>query len=364
MRFYIIAGEASGDLHASNLVKAMKQIQPGTEFRGFGGDLMRNAGVQLVKHYRETAFMGFTEVVMNLRKIFGFINLCKEDILNWKPDAIILIDYPGFNLRIASWGKQKGFRIFYYISPQVWAWKSSRVRQIRQNVDRLFVILPFEKEFYKKWNYDVEFVGHPLLDAIADFSASAFKTQNEKPVVALLPGSRKQEIKKILPVMLEVIPLFTQYQFITAGVSSVGKTFYDELISGKSTQLVFDETYALLSSSKAAIVASGTATLETALFNVPEIVCYKGSAVSIWIGRRLVSVPFISLVNLICEKEVVKELIQNDFNPKNLQAELSSLLNDENCRQQIFAGYTLLREKLGNAGASKKVAEKILASFS
>ncbi|MGB3077071.1 MAG: lipid-A-disaccharide synthase, partial [Chitinophagales bacterium] len=258
MRFYIIAGEASGDLHAANLVKAMSKLQPESLFRGIGGDLMKQEGVELVKHFKETAFMGFWEVFKNLRKILGFIEIAKKDILAWKPDAVILVDYPGFNLRIASFAKEKHLKVFYYISPQVWAWKASRVRKIKRDVDHLFVILPFEKEFYKKWNYEVTFVGHPLLDATEKFIHQPINLQLEKPVVALLPGSRKQEIGTILPVMLDIIPHFPDVQFVLAGVNSIDENFYREIIGKADVQLLFNQTYALLSQSKAALVTSGT----------------------------------------------------------------------------------------------------------
>lgn len=357
MRIYIIAGETSGDLHASNLVKAFKRLQPDASFRGLGGDLMQQQGVELLRHYKETAFMGFWEVIKNLRKILGYIDLCKKDILGWKPDAIILVDYPGFNLRIAEFAKQQGLRVFYYISPQVWAWKSSRVKKIKRDVDRMFVILPFEKEFYAKWNYHVEFVGHPLLDAISDHSFDKeVKIREAKPVIALLPGSRKQEIAKVLPVMLEIVSSFPAYQFVIAGVNSIEESFYRELINDKNCQLIFNQTYPLLSQSKAALVTSGTATLETALFNVPEVVCYKGSPLSFWIGKQLVDVKYISLVNLILDQPLVKELIQQDFTPANLKVELHKILLDENRRTQLMTGYQQLKGILGGAGASEKTA--------
>ncbi|MBK9730212.1 MAG: lipid-A-disaccharide synthase [Chitinophagaceae bacterium] len=360
MRFYIIAGEASGDLHAANLVKAMSKLQPESLFRGIGGDLMKQEGVELVKHFKETAFMGFWEVFKNLRKILGFIEIAKKDILAWKPDAVILVDYPGFNLRIASFAKEKHLKVFYYISPQVWAWKASRVRKIKRDVDHLFVILPFEKEFYKKWNYEVTFVGHPLLDATEKFIHQPINLQLEKPVVALLPGSRKQEIGTILPVMLDIIPHFPDVQFVLAGVNSIDENFYREIIGNADVQLLFNQTYALLSQSKAALVTSGTATLEAALFNVPEVVCYKGGAVSFWIGKQLVDVKYISLVNLILNQPLVKELIQQEFTASNLITELSELLYDQNRRDSVLKGYELLKEKLGRSGASVNTAELIL----
>lgn len=360
MRFYIIAGEASGDLHAANLVKAMKNINPSATFRGIGGDLMKEEGVELVKHFKETAFMGFWEVIKNLRTILGFIELAKNDITQWKPDAIILVDYPGFNLRIAAFAKEQQYKVFYYISPQVWAWKASRVKKIKRDVDELFVILPFEKDFYRKWNYDVTFVGHPLLDATDKFIQQKITFRSDKPVVALLPGSRKQEIGKMLPVMLGVIPHFPQVQFAVAGVNSIEESFYRELIGNSDVTLLFNQTYTLLSHSKAALVTSGTATLETALFNVPEAVCYKGSAVSFWIGKQLVDVKYISLVNLILDQPLVKELIQQDCTVRKLTTELKQLLDDDVRRKELLDGYVMLKEKLGGQGASEKTARLIL----
>jgi lipid-A-disaccharide synthase len=364
MKFYIIAGEASGDLHASNLVKEMKILQPDLTFRGFGGDRMKEAGVELVKHYRETAFMGFWEVVKHLRKIFGFIDLCKKAIEQWKPDALILVDYPGFNLRIAEWAHRNGYKIFYYISPQVWAWKESRVKKIRRDVDKMLVILPFEKDFYRKWKYEVEFVGHPLLDAIKGFQTEDLRLKTNKKVVAVLPGSRKQEIASMLPIMMEVVHDFPEYQFVIAGLNSVDRHVYEEIISGKNVALVFDQTYSLLSQAHVALVTSGTATLETALFNVPQVVCYRGSALSYFIARRLVDVKYISLVNLVLDHPLVKELIQQDLTGENLREELHHLLNDENRRKELAAGYAELKEKLGGEGASQRAARIIFAHTS
>lgn len=359
MKYYIIAGEASGDLHASNLVSAMRKNDSSDLFRGFGGDRMKEAGVELVKHYRETAFMGFWEVVKHLRKIFGFIDLCKKDIEQWKPDAVILVDYPGFNLRIAEWAHNAGYKIFYYISPQVWAWKESRVKKIKRDVDKMLVILPFEKDFYHKWNYEVEFVGHPLLDAIKDFKTEDLRLKLRGKVIALLPGSRKQEIATMLPIMLQIVNDFPDYQFVIAGLSSVDRHVYDEIITGKNVGLVFDQTYALLSHADAALVTSGTATMETALFNVPQVVCYKGSALSYFIARQLVDVKYIALVNLVLDRPLVKELIQQDLTRENLRSELQHLLTDENRRKEIAAGYDELKDKLGGEGASLRAAHII-----
>lgn len=365
MKFYIIAGEASGDLHASNLVKELKRQRPDAVFRGLGGDLLKKQGVSLLKHYRDTAFMGFWEVLLNLKKILAYIDLCKQDILEWRPDAIILVDYPGFNLRIAEFAKRNKFKVFYYISPQVWAWKQSRVKKIRENVDEMYVILPFEKDFYKKWHYDVAFVGHPLLDAIADHSfENSTHFDSKDPIIALLPGSRRQEIGKILPVMLQVIPSFPDHRFVVAGVNSVEEKFYHNIIGNKHCHLLFDQTYSLLSKSKAALVASGTATLETALFNVPEVVCYKGSAVSFWIGKQLVDIKYIALVNLILDRPLVKELIQSEFIPSNVEHELNEILFDDKRRKELMNGYGELKDKLGKTGASSTTASLILKQLS
>jgi lipid-A-disaccharide synthase len=365
MKYYIIAGEASGDLHGSNLIRELRRQDPTTTVRCWGGDLMQQAGGDLVKHYKDIAFMGFTEVLMNLRTIFRNLDFCKQDILGYRPDAIILIDYPGFNMRIAKWAHKEGFRTIYYISPQVWAWKEGRVRQIRETVDKMLVILPFEKEFYKKWNYDVEYVGHPLVEVIDRFCANPPPVDPEgtpKPIVALLPGSRKQEIEKKLPIMLEASRYFPDYQFVVAQAPGQEPAFYDRLsASYPNVSSIRNRTYALLSQARAACVTSGTATLETALFGVPEIVCYKGSAVSYQIARRLIKVKFISLVNLIMDKPVVKELIQDELTPDNLRRELEDLLHNDVRRQQLSEDYRDLHGLLSQGGhASANAAASIL----
>jgi lipid-A-disaccharide synthase len=369
MKYYIIAGEASGDLHGSNLIKELKKSDPAADIRCWGGDKMKEAGGHLVKHYRELAFMGFTEVLMNLRTIFRNLAFCKENILQYKPDALILIDYPGFNLRIAKWAKQQGLfaassgKIIYYISPQVWAWKENRVKSMKECIDKMLVILPFEKDYYKsKWNWEVEYVGHPLMEEIerrrSEVGAKRF---SDKQVIALLPGSRKQEILKKLPVMLEVSKSFPDHQFIVAKAPGADESFYEEMLKGYSNvSYVANKTYDLLLQSKAALVTSGTATLETALFGVPEVVCYKGSYLSYQIGRRLVNVKYISLVNLIMDKEVVKELIQNDLTVNNLKRELTALLTDKTKKKQLQKDYAALRQLLGEGGhASEKAAASI-----
>ncbi|MGJ8745756.1 lipid-A-disaccharide synthase [Polaribacter sp.] len=368
MKYYIIAGEASGDLHGSNLMKALYKEDTNADIRFWGGDLMKSVGGTLVKHYKERAFMGFVEVLMNLSKVLGFIKFCKKDIAKFKPDVLIFIDNSGFNLRIAKWAKQQGFRTNYYISPQVWASRASRVEDIKRDIDVLFVILPFEKDFYKKYNYNVEFVGHPLIDAIADrkqVNGRVFRKEyglSNLPIIALLPGSRKQEITKMLSVMLSLVDDFTDYEFVIAGAPSQEKSFYDTIIGDRKVSFINNKTYDLLSVSSAALVASGTATLETALFKVPQVVCYKGSAISYQIAKRIITLKFISLVNLIMDKEVVKELIQNDFNTKNLKIELTKIL-DSNYREKLFLEYYELEKKLGGKGASENVAKQVVANL-
>jgi lipid-A-disaccharide synthase len=368
MKYYIIAGEASGDLHGSNLMKALYKEDATAEIRFWGGDLMKSVGGTLVSHYKERAFMGFFEVVKNLFKALGFIKFCKKDIANFKPDVVIFIDNSGFNLRVAKWAKQHGFKTNYYISPQVWASRVSRVKDIKRDVDKLFVILPFEKEFYKKYEYEVAFVGHPLIDAIADrqeVDVHQFKKEynlNDRPIIALLPGSRKQEITKMLSVMLSLVDDFSEYQFVIAGAPSQDFRFYQQIIGAKKVAFINNKTYNLLSISYAAIVASGTATLETALFKVPQVVCYKGGAISYQIAKRIITLKFISLVNLILDKEVVKELIQKDFTKRNLKQELTKILETTH-REKLFEEYYKLEQILGGTGASKKVAKQIVADF-
>ncbi|HEV7781825.1 MAG TPA: lipid-A-disaccharide synthase [Chitinophagaceae bacterium] len=363
MKYYIIAGEASGDLHGSNLITALKKNDAAADIRCWGGDKMQEAGGTLVKHYRELAFMGFAEVLMNLRTIFRNLRFCKEDILQYRPDAIILIDYPGFNLRIAKWAKQQGLRIIYYISPQVWAWKEGRVKMMKRCIDKMLVILPFEKDYYKnKWDWEVEYVGHPLIEVIESRKSEDRSLKfSGKPIVALLPGSRKQEILKKLPIMLEVSKSFQEYQFIVAKAPGLDEDFYNELLKPYSNvSFVSNKTYDLLLQSKAALVTSGTATLETALFEVPEVVCYKGSWLSYQIGRRLVKVKYISLVNLIMDKLVVKELIQDQLTVENLKKELEALLNDPSKKEQLQKDYEQLRQLLNTGGnASAKAALSI-----
>ncbi len=359
MKYYIIAGEASGDLHASNLMAELKKTDPQAEFRCWGGDRMQSQGATLVKHIRDISFMGFTEVVANLRTIMKNISLCKSDLVQYRPDLLILVDYPGFNLRIAEYAKEKGLRVFYYISPQVWAWKQSRVKKIRRVVDRMYVILPFEKDFYARFGYEVDFVGHPLLDAIDQFRKGEGKHSflneiktGERPLIALLPGSRRQEIRNMLKTMLSVVPSFPAYQFVIAASTDIPDSVYLETIGELPVKIVRGQTYGLLSNARAALVTSGTATLETALFNVPEAVCYKGSRISFEIAKRLVKIKYISLVNLILDKSAVREFIQKDLNTDHLREELSRLLDESAYRQQMLDDFRKLQEILGGPGAS------------
>ena len=365
MRYYIIAGEASGDLHGSNLVKEIKKLDGQANIRCWGGDMMEQAGAVLVKHYRDLAFMGFIEVIRNLPVILKNLKFCKEDILQFQPDVLVLIDYPGFNLRIAAWAKPQGIKIVYYISPQVWAWKENRVKKIKLFVDKMLVILPFEKEFYKKWDYEVAYVGHPLIEVIENAqSAIPAKNFSDKPIIALLPGSRQQEILKKLPVMLEVSKYFPEYQFIVAKAPGQEHGFYESLLKPYSNvSSVRNETYSLLMQSKAALVTSGTATLETALFGVPEVVCYKANNVSYQIAKRLIKVKYISLVNLIMDKLVVKELIQDELNPENLRRELNEILTNSTRIAQLQQDYHDLKQQLNEGGYASANAAKSIVDF-
>lgn len=369
MKYYLLAGEASGDLHGANLIKALKEEDAEADFRFWGGDLMKAAGGTEVKHYRDLAFMGFAEVIMNLGTILKNIKFCKKDIEAYNPDVIIFIDYPGFNLRIAKWARQKGYRTHYYISPQIWAWKEGRIKEIKRDIDEMYVILPFEKEFYEdKHNFPVHFVGHPLIDAIynrTQVDPTAFKRENgldERPIVALLPGSRKQEITKMLEIMISAAKDFKDYQFVIAGAPGQEKSFYETFLSFKNIHFVTNKTYDLLSIADAALVTSGTATLETALFKVPQVVCYKGSRVSYEIAKRVIKLEYISLVNLILNKTVVTELIQTDFNTKRLKKELTDIL-DPYKRATMFLEYYDLEKALGGRGASQNTAKLIYNSI-
>ena len=368
MKYYIISGEASGDLHGSKLIEALKKKDISAHIRCWGGDLMRNSGGKLVKHYKELAFMGFWEVITNLKTILSNIKFCKKDILTFNPDVIIYIDYPGFNLRISKWAKKKGFKNHFYISPQVWAWKENRVNQMKRDLDELYVILPFEKEFFEeKHQFSVKYVGHPLLDQILHLKKpTGFLTKNQlsekKPLIALLPGSRLQEIKKILPNYLTVTKFFPQYEFVIAGAPGLSPNEYSHFLKNEEVKLIYNQTHDLLMHSKAALVSSGTATLEAALFNVPQVVCYRSSFLSYHIAKRLVKLKFISLVNLILNREVVKELIQNSFTPYELKKQMAFILSDDG-QKQLKADYQSLRLILGKGGASKKTAEFIFKAI-
>ena len=364
MRYYIIAGEASGDLHGSNLIKAIKAKDPHAVIQCWGGDLMEAAGGKLVKHYRTLAFMGFVEVLLNIRTILSNIKFCKKEIETFKPDVLICIDYPGFNLRIAKWAKSKGLKVVYFIAPQVWAWKENRVPAMRASIDRLLCILPFEKQYFKdRWNWEVDYIGHPLMQVL--------ESQNNLPhplpqiagekIIALLPGSRKQEIIKKLPEMLSVVDAFPAYHFAIAQAPGLDDDWFASLVpANRNVHIVKGNTYALLHHSIAALVTSGTATLETALLGVPEIVCYKGNPITLALAKRFVKIKFIALVNLIMDKEVVKELIQEDLNKKNLVQELSLLLEDGNKKAQIKADYQLLKERLYTGQSATEVAAEII----
>lgn len=369
MKYYIIAGEASGDLHGSNLIKELYKLDPVANIRCWGGEKMESAGATVVKHYRDLAFMGFIEVIQNLPAIFRNLSFCKKDIASYQPEVLILIDYPGFNLRIAKWAKQQRLKIVYYISPQVWAWKENRVKTIKACVDKMLVILPFEKEFYKKWHYEVDYVGHPLVEVIRDFQNNIEKntplfTDPGKGIIALLPGSRQQEISIKLPIMLQQSIHFPSYKFVVAKAPGIPGEFYDALLKPyTNVSATADRTYSLLSQSTAALVTSGTATLETALFGVPEVICYKGNALSYQIAKRLIKIKFIGLVNLILDKEVVTELIQDELTEENLKRELSALLYDNSKRNLVLSGYDDLTRLLGEGGNASANAAKIINDF-
>lgn len=365
MRYYIIAGEASGDLHGSNLIKALKQKDSQAEIWAWGGEMMEQSGARIRKHYRDLAFMGFLEVVKNIKTILRNIDFCKNDIINFQPDVIIFVDYPGFNLRIAKWAKLHHYKTFYYISPQIWAWHASRVQGIKATVDRMFCIIPFEKDFYKKYDYEVDYVGHPLLDVVDSHVSKpnfrAFYGLDERPIIAVLAGSRRQEIEKMLHLMLSIVPHFKEYQFVIAGAPSLSVEFYDNILKlGKNTEggkIVRNQTYDLLSNAAFALVKSGTSTLETALFNVPQVVCYKGSNISYSIAKSVVQVKYISLVNLIADEPIVIELIQKDLTEKNLVKALTKTIENQSV---IKEKYKILRGLLGNKGAADRTAQLMI----
>lgn len=361
MKYYIIAGEASGDLHGSNLIRALRRRDTEASVRCWGGDKMEAAGGVLVKHYRDLAFMGFVEVIRHLGTIFKNIAFCKQDILDYRPDVLVLIDYPGFNLRIAEWAKKEGFKVVYYISPQVWAWKENRVKKIKRSVDKMLVILPFEVDFYQKWNYPVIYTGHPLIEVVRAEQEQAPVALSDRPIIALLPGSRSQEIQVKLPIMLEVLDQFPGYQFIVAQAPSLPDALYENIIGNRPVLLAKGQTYNLLKQAAAGLITSGTATLETALFGLPQVVCYKGNALSFWLATKLVKVKYISLVNLIMDKPVVKELIQDELNKTNLVAALKQLLEDGPQLRSLKADYSELWHRLGDKPASETAASEIIA---
>lgn len=367
-RLYIIAGEASGDLHGGNLVKALKAKAP-LEIRGWGGDRMEAAGAHIVKHYRELAFMGFAEVILNIRTILRNFKICKADIEAFQPDALVLIDYPGFNLRMAEWAHQKGIKVYYYISPQIWAWKQGRVEKIKKYVDRMFCVLPFEKAFYARFDYQADFVGHPLLDELQQTKQdddSGFRQRlgiGDAPIIGLFPGSRKQEISTMLPVMLEAASHFPQHVCIIAGAPGQTADTYAPYLEGNSIKLVFGETYSIMRFARAGLVTSGTATLEAGLFRMPQAVCYRGNAISYAIARRLVKIKYISLVNLVLDRPAVNELIQHDMTAAKLRSTLANLLSDTPERRQLLSDYHELALALGGGGASERTANEVLKSL-
>ncbi|GAB2966827.1 lipid-A-disaccharide synthase [Hymenobacter coalescens] len=361
MKYYLIAGERSGDFHAARLMRALQQRDANAEFRCWGGDMMEEAGGTMVHRYQEMAIMGFIEAATSVFKFRRFLKECQDDLLAAKPDVLILVDYAGFNLRVAKFAKAHGIKVFYYISPKIWAWNQGRVHKIKALVDKMFVILPFEREFYQRFGYDVDYIGNPTADAVHEHPATDDFFQRNgfdpaRPIIAVLPGSRKQEIEEMLFEMLRILPPFLDYQFVVAAVSNLDPAYYNHF-ERINVRIVYDQTYELLRHAKAAVVTSGTATLETALFDVPQVVCYRTSAVSYAIGKAVVKVPYISLVNLIAGRQVVKELIQSDFTARNLVTELHRLLDDEQYIGQVKAGYAEIREKLGRTNAADKAAE-------
>ena len=372
MKYYIIAGEASGDLHAANLMKEIKLQDPEADFRCWGGDLMEQQGGDIVKHYKDLAFMGFWEVATNLNTILRNMKICKIDILLYEPDVVVLVDYPGFNLRIAEFAKENHFRVVYYISPQIWAWKTGRIHKIKKVVDRMMTILPFEKAFYAKYDYEADYVGHPLLDAVSNdikqreevINFRSINHLDDRPIIALLPGSRKQEIVKILPVMLQMIDQYPDYQFVVSVVPWLPIALYDDFLKEKNVSTVVSQTYPLVLNAELALVTSGTATLETAILGTPQVVCYSTSALSYRIAKSLVmNVKYISLVNLVLDKMAVTELIQQDLNRNKLKIEMDKLLFDEAAKRQLSEDYRLLLEKLGNEGASKRAAAIVVKTL-
>ena len=371
MKYYIISGEASGDLHGSNLMKAIYRHDPQAEVRFWGGDLMQSVGGTMVKHIRDLAIMGIVEVVAHLRTVLANIRLCKQDILAYNPDAVVFIDYPGFNLRIAKFTHSHGFKNFYYISPQVWAWKKGRIKTMRRVLDKMFVILPFEKPFYDKYGVEnVEYVGHPLLDAVADFNeghtADEFRRQHNldsRPIIALMPGSRKMELRKMMPTMAALASRHPEYNFVIAGMTLLGDSFYKPFLTSENVTLVYNQTYLLLQSAFAGVITSGTATLEAALFHLPQVVCYRANALTVAFAKRFAKVEYISLVNLIANKPVVREVIQEDLNKNTLETEFSKITKDKNNRMTMVAEYENIEKMLGSQGVSDKAVLSILKTL-
>ena len=371
MKYYIISGEASGDLHGSNLMKAIYRHDPQAEIRFWGGDLMQSVGGTMVKHIRDLAIMGIVEVMVHLRTVLANIRLCKQDILDYNPDAVIFIDYPGFNLRIAKFTHSHGFKNFYYISPQVWAWKKGRIKTMRKVLDKMYVILPFEKPFYDKYGVEnVEYVGHPLLDAVADFSSSHnsddFRRRNNidsRPIIALMPGSRKMELRKMMPTMAALASRHPEYNFVIAGMTLLGDSFYKPFLTSENVTLVYNQTYMLLQSAFAGVITSGTATLEAALFHLPQVVCYRANALTVAFAKTFAKVKYISLVNLIADKPVVRELIQKDLNKNTLETEFSKITKDKNNRMAMIAEYENIEKTLGSEGVSDKAVLSILKTL-
>lgn len=371
MKYYIISGEASGDLHGSNLMKAIYRHDPQAEVRFWGGDLMQSVGGTMVKHISDLAIMGIVEVMVHLRTVLANIRLCKQDILDYNPDAVIFIDYPGFNLRIAKFTHSHGFKNFYYISPQVWAWKKGRIKTMRRVLDKMYVILPFEKPFYDKYGVEnVEYVGHPLLDAVADFNSSHvaddFRRRNnldDRPIIALMPGSRKMELRKMMPTMAALASRHPEYNFVIAGMTLLGDSFYKPFLTSQNVTLVYNQTYMLLQSAFAGVITSGTATLEAALFHLPQVVCYRANALTVAFAKTFAKVKYISLVNLIADKPVVRELIQKDLNKNTLETEFSKITKDKNNRMAMIAEYESIEKTLGSEGVSDKAVLSILKTL-
>lgn len=370
MKYYIIAGELSGDLHASYLMKEIKRKDESAEFRFWGGDRMvaESHESNLVKHIKELAIMGFIEVVLNLKTVLRNLALCKKDLLEWKPDALILVDYPGFNLRIAKFAKKNNIKNYYYISPQVWAWKKGRIKTMKKILEKLYVILPFEKEFYAKHSMEVEYKGNPLLDEINDYSINTDKSTflknndlDEKPIIALLPGSRTQEIKKMLPIQLSLVDKYPEFNFVVAGVSTHSEEFYKTMIGNKNNvKLIYNQTYSIINNAHCAVVTSGTATLETALFGIPEVICYKANPITFIIAKYLAKIEYISLVNIILKQKAVTELLQEQWNEECLEKEFKQICFDDAYREEMKYLFNKLKSILGDSGASSAIAQSII----